>query len=159
MHSRIFQVSENPVPVDERISEDRYYDGFVGSHADYVVTVEYQSDDYRDDLRWIREANNGIKVDIPNGTITVTSKKEYFDKKHDTFKELASELADITLEDFTSGRQRFKMHDLTSAYDNKYGFYIDDYDEYAGLTTLDDWVRSVEENKVYYVGSIFDYHF
>jgi hypothetical protein len=157
MHSRIYQVSEKPV--EKFIEEYRYEDSFVGSIADYVSPVESESEDYINDLKWLQSATQGLKVNIKKGTITITSKEDYFETKHEKFKELLEKLRDITLADFASNKNHFDFADLRDSYDNKYKFYIDDNDEYCGLTTLDNWVRNAEENKEYYIGSIFDYHF
>ena len=157
MHSRIYQISKEPI--QNFISEDRYYEGFVGSHADYVSEVEYKSDDYLNDLKWLQNATEGLEVNIKEGTITITSKKEYFAKKHEDFQKLIEELSDVTLEEFSSGKLEFKISDLKCAYDDKYSFYADDNDEYTGLTTLDNWVRNAEEGEVYYIGTIIEYHF
>ena len=158
MHSRIYQVSEKPIT--DFISEYRYEDWFVGNHADYVSPVEYQSEDYMSDLKWLRDVTEGIKVDLKKGTITVTSKKEYFEKKHDSFKNILEELSNTTLEDFSNGNYSLssKMYELKSAYEDESSFYIDDNDEYIGITPLDNWVRNVEEGKEYYIGTITDYH-
>jgi hypothetical protein len=155
MHSRIFQVSSEPITEENLIEEYRYDEW---EHADYVVK-QTSSTDIKSDLEWLQTANSGIKVNVEEKTITITSKEEYFTKSHDKFKELAEELSTISLEDFISGKANIKFHDLKCAYEDKYGFYIDDNDEYCGLTNLDDWVRNAEENKTYYVGNIFDYHF
>lgn len=154
MHSRVYQVSEKPIT--EFIDESRYYDW---DHADYVAQIETNSQDYVSDLEWLRTATKGIKVDIKKKTITITSKKEYFEEQHEKFKELLEKFQDITLEEFVGIDRHFDFTDLQCAYEDKYAFYIDDNDEYGGLTNMDNWVRHAEENKEYYVGSIFDYHF
>ena len=158
MHSRIFQVSENPITENFKHEYD-YEEGFVGRIADYVSEVTYKSEDYINDLKWLQNVAKGVKVNIKEGTITVTSKKEYFDEKHDNFKELLQKLQDITLEEFIEDKSFLDMYELKKNYDNEYGFYIDDNNEYCGLTTIDNWMRSAEEGKTYYVGSIMDYHF
>ena len=157
MHSRIYQVSNEPIK--DFISEDRYYEGFVGNYADYVSEVEHKSDDYLNDLKWIQNATNGLEVNIKEGTITVTSKKQYFNEKHDKFQELLEKLQNITLEEFSSRTRYFDILDLKSAFDDEYSFYVDDNDEFCGITTLDNWVRNAEEGKTYYIGTIIDYHF
>ena len=157
MHSRIYQISEKPIT--EFTDEFRYEEGFVGRHADYVDEVEHGSEDYMADLKWLQNATEGLEVNLKEKTITITSKKEYFSKKHDTFKELLEKLQNITLEEFSSVNTYFDIFNLTSAYEDEYSFYIDDNDEFCGITTLDNWVRNAEEGKKYYVGSIFDYHF
>lgn len=155
MHSRIFQVSSEPITEENLIEEHKYEEW---EHADYV-NKQVSSTDIESDLEWLQTATKGIKVNVEEKTITITSKKEYFTEKHDKFKELAEELSTITLEDFINGKADMELYDLKCAYEDKYDFYIDDNYEYCGLTNLDNWVRNAEENKTYYVGNIFDYHF
>ena len=158
MHSRIFQVSEEPISKDNLINKDKYNENFVGSIADYVSEVEYESEQI-EDLKWLSKATEGIKVDIEKGTITIISKRMYFDEKHDKFKSILEKLQDITLEEFITTDNSFDMYELKKAYENEYGFYIDDNNEHFGLIPLDNWVRNAEENKVYYLGTIIDYHY
>ena len=76
MHSRIFQISKKPV--EDRISEDRYYDGFVGRIADYVD--ELDTDGQLESIRWLAETP-GIRVNNigdATATITIVDKKAYF---------------------------------------------------------------------------------
>jgi hypothetical protein len=160
MHSRIFQVSSKPITEDNLIKEYRYEDDFVGRVAGYV-SLEYSEVDIKSDLEWLNNTE-GLHVDTDKKTLTITSKREYFDEKHDTFIELAEKLSNITLEEFINGEWDKGYGDFTNlkdSYEDTYGFYIDDNDENIGLTTLDNWVRNAEENKAYYIGNIFDYHF
>jgi pullulanase/glycogen debranching enzyme len=153
MHSRIYQISTEPIK--DFITEDRYDEW---GHADYTVEVQYESDDYMTDLKWLQNATEGLSINLKEKTITITSKEEYFTRKFDKFKELLEELQDINLKEFTESAKTLKVFDLVDSYEDKYAFYIDD-DEYCGLTNLDNWVRNAEENKTYYIGSIFDYHY
>lgn len=158
MHSRIFQVSSEPIQEDDMIQEYRYEDSFVPSTADYV-TKQTQSAEIKADLEWLAQACKGIQVDADKRTLIVTSKVEYFEQKHEQFKELAEKLSSISLEDFISTKADFDFYDLKSAYEDKHSFYMDDNDEYCGLAPMDNWIRYAEENKVYYIGSVFDYHY
>ena len=155
MHSRIFQISSEPI--EDFITEERYYDGFVGQYADYVATIESETD-LLEDLKWLG-SREGISVDLDKKTVTITSKRDYFDKKFDEFKNLIEELKDTTTEEFINGTHDLKLYQLQSAYENEHGFYIDDNDDYMGLSNIDYWVRNTEENKPYYIGAVFDYHF
>ena len=155
MHSRVFQVSKSPIKEENLITESRYYEWH---HPDYVCQVENDKNIIAD-LEGFQTATKGIKVDTEARTITVTSKKEYFEEKLEKFRALAEELSTITQDEFMSSKSSYKFSDLEDLYNNKYSFYIDDNDEYCGLTTLDSWVRYSEENKTYYIGSIFDYHY
>ena len=78
MHSRIFQISKKPI--EDRISEDRYYSGFVGQVADYVT--EQDADDQLNSISWLAETP-GIEVKNIDGvsTITAVDKKAYFAAK------------------------------------------------------------------------------
>lgn len=158
MHSRIYQVSSSPVKEEDKIREYRYEDDHLNGVADYIVEQTSETD-IKSDISWLSSVNKGIKVDVESRTITITSKKEYFESKHEKFQELAGKLSGITLEEFIDGKSYFDFYELKSMYEDKHGFYIDDNDEYIGLTSMDNWVRNAEENKEYHIGSVFDYHF
>ena len=156
MHSRIYQVSFEPV--EEFINEFRYHSNFVPSVADYVVKQETE-EQIREDLEWLAQATKGIEVDVENKTIKIVSKEEYFKGMHEKFVKLAEELSTITLEEFVNDKSYFKFYDLKSAYEDRHSFYIDDNDENIGYAPIDTWIRHTEDGEVYYIGSIFDYHF
>lgn len=155
MHSRIFQISKECNT--DSISESRYEDYFVPSIADYVVQVA----DVEDDYAWLSQFAKGIKVETKDGvtTLTIVSKEEYFEKSFDNFQELIKKFSDYSLDEFISEKSFYDMYDLKREYDNKYGFYVDDNDEYFGIATFDYFMRSVNDGDVYYLSSVFDYHF
>lgn len=97
MHSKIFQISQKPI--EDRISEDRYYYGFVGKVADYVS--ELDTDDQLNSISWLAETP-GIRVNNIDGmaTITVVDKKAYFTTKLTEFKNALKRLEKISLDDF-----------------------------------------------------------
>ena len=153
MHSRIFQVSENPITEENLISEYRYDDYFVGQNGvDYVV----ESDSRQDDIEWLKH-NKGLE--ITENTIKVVSKKEYFEKSFEEFQELLEKFKNYSMEDFIDPKNWLDFYHFKDAYDDQSGFQIDDNDEYFGITSLDNFVRNVEEGKTYYIGKTFDYHF
>ena len=153
MHSRIFQVSENPITEENSISEYRYDEYLIGQNGiDYVV----ESKSRKDDIEWLKN-NKGLE--ITEDTIKVVSKKEYFEKSFEEFQEYIEKLSNYTAEDFMNPQNWLDFYRLKEAYDDQNGFKIDDNDEYFGITSLDNFVRNVEEGKVYYIGKTFDYHF
>lgn len=153
MHSRIFQVSENPITEENYINEYRYDEYLVGQDGiDYVV----ESDSRTEDIEWLKH-NKGLE--ITEDTIKVVSKKDYFEKSFEKFQELIEKFSNYTTEDFINPQNWLDFYHLKDAYDDQYGFKIDDNDEYFGITSLDNWVRNVEEGKTYYIGKTFDYHF
>lgn len=158
MHSRIYQLSETPVNQNELTHEQDYEQYFVGSHADYVAEIGYKGEGYAQDLKWLQNVTKGIQVNVEEGTITVTDKKEYFQEKHETFQNYLEKLNNTTLDDFVKsyGTTRLDLYELQCAFEDKHTFYVDINGE---TKPLDSFVRSAEENKVYYVGTIMDYHF
>ena len=151
MHSRIFQVSENPIT--DLIHESRYDEYLVGQDGiDYVVESESRTED----IKWLK---NHKGLEITENTIKVVSKKEYFEKSFEEFQEYVEKLSNYTTEDFINPQNWLDFYRLKEAYDDQLGFKIDDNDEYFGITSLDNWVRNVEEGKTYYIGKTFDYHF
>ena len=153
MHSRIFQVSKEPIT--ELIEEYRYEEYFVGNRADYVV----KSEDRIDDLKWLAQATKGLEVDIDNMTIKLVSKAEYFERKFEEFQQLISDFSIITLNEFSTTKNDLKFYSLKSAYEDEHEFYIDDNDEYMGVVPIDEWVRNTQEGEVFHIGNTFDYHF
>lgn len=158
MHSRIFQVSTEPISTDELSHEHDYENCFVGRIADYVAEIEYKSENYKQDLKWLQEATDGIEVDVEKGTMKVISKEEYFRSKHEAFQEFLQKLNNITLTEFIEqyGKVSLNLYNLQCAYNDKYSFYVDIDGE---TEPLDSFARGAEENKMYYIGTITDYHF
>ena len=151
MHSRIFQVSENPIT--DLIHESRYDEYLVGQDGiDYVVESESRAED----IEWLKHSKG---LEITENTIKVVSKKEYFEKSFEEFQEYIEKFSNYTTEDFINPQNWLDFYHLKYAYDDQNGFKIDDNDEYFGITSLDNWVRNIEEGKTYYIGKTFDYHF
>ena len=157
MHSRIFQIQREPIT--EPISEFRYDESFVGQNGiDYVVKLDSKAED----INWLTIANKGLQVSQnADGSyeIVIVSKEEYFEKSFNDFQTYIEKFSNYTMEDFIKANNNFDFFYLKDAYNNEHGFYVDDNDEWAGIQTMDEWVRNAEENKTYYIGEVFDYHF
>ena len=158
MHSRIYQLSEKPITKDKLKQEYEYEDIFVGSIADYVAEIPFKSNEYLEDLKWLSTLK-GIEVNAGAGTLIIKSKKEYFTEKYNGFKELLAKLSNVTLDEFITTNSWSDMYELNATYEDKHSFYADDNDEYYEPVPFDNWIRTAEENKIYYIGSIIDYHF
>ena len=156
MHSRIFQVSTEPIDKADYIKESDYYDHwFTKSIADYV-----DDDCYRDeDLKWLEDCyeNEGIKFGVDsNGEYLIIENKEvYFANSFKRFRKLLDKIKDVTLQDFVEGIH--EIYSLKSAYEDKFGFYME-LDGW-GLITMDSFVRGCPENVKYYIGKSIDYHY
>ena len=158
MHSRIFQISKRPI--EDRISEDRYYYGFVGKVADEVTAQD--ADDQLNSISWLAETP-GIEVKNIDGvsTITAVDKKAYFAAKLMEFQNALKRLEKISLDDFIahSGALETGIWMASEAYEDTGGFYVDDNDEQFGIITFDKFMRKADEGSVWYIGAVTDYHF
>jgi len=161
MHSRIFQISTEPIEKEDYIEESTFYDTtFVGEVADYVN----ENTDRNDDIEWLKCCYENVEgIIIDNGTITITDKKKYFEKKFEKFKEQLNKLeTETTLEAFAKADRTYYDFSYTlwelkcAAEGDKFGFYV--YDTQDGLYRFDDFVRYYDENVPYYIGATIDYH-
>lgn len=131
--------------------------GFLKSIADYI-----SDDTFRDDDIALLSNRNGISIGVDesgNDYLIVYDKIQYFQSKYHNFYALLSELSRCSIEEFASTKVERDMQYLQDAYNNQYGFYIDDCGEYCGLQTLDEFVRRCDRMRKYYIGVTFDYHF
>lgn len=159
MHSRIFQITKERMPENEWISADDYYDHwFTREIADYVD----DDVDRESDIEWLLNCYDGV-FERNGNQIKVVNKIKYFEKKYDEFIRLLNELKYMPIEAFAGNETEkcqtsYKMYSLESAYNEKFGFYVDDCGEWAGLDTFDSFMRTTENGNVYYVGGVVDYH-
>lgn len=154
MHSKIIQISREPIKKDNYIDESRYYDHwFVGSIADYVSDLD-------DNCRTALCKNlscDAFELDPVANTLSIISKDAYFKPKYDAFKAKLQEISQWEYEDYRE--PHYEVSWLADLYDDKFGFYIDDNGEFAGLETLDAFMRRAEDGDIYYIGALLDYHF
>lgn len=154
MHSRIFQLSLDVIPLDDYIKEEDFYeDPFLGSVADYV-----SDDTNRDeDIKWLKSMLEPLgaifKKESHRDVVIFPAdfKRQYYNARFLEFKKLAQEM---TLDEFCGWQKPAKLSELIS---DKYGFYI--YVNYP--EPIDDFVRTLsgEKEEKYYIGGTIDYHF
>jgi hypothetical protein len=152
MHSRIFQISFDPIEKKEYIVESNYWDHwFVREIADYVNG----NTDRDDDIKWLEDCCDGFVFgkDDDGEYFIVENKEEYFKEKFERFMQTLDKIKNYTLKDFTNGF--FEMWTLKDAYEDKFGFYVDADGE---LMNLDDFVRGCAKGEKYYIGGTIDYH-
>jgi len=134
MHSRIIQLSYQPITENEYITEELFYDWFVGTIADYVsptVDREADIDWFTRYLSYFGAERKGNAIYFPDNF-----KENYFKKRLEKLKDRVS-------------------NGLVQLINDKYGFYV--YLDY--LMPLDDFVRKLKGNETFYFGNIIDYHF
>ncbi len=158
MHSRIFQISKQPIDKTDYIEEDNYYDHwFTNQIADYV-----NGDTNREsDIDWLKSCynNQGLSfgADDNGEYFVIEDKNKYFAPKFERFQKLLQELSAVTLDDFVSHKTSLQMYSLKEAYNDRYGFYVDSEDIF--LVSFDEFVRCSKVGVKYYIGATIDYHF
>ena len=152
MHSRIIELSEKPIEVDERIDESEYYDnGFLDTIGDYVD----EDTDRTADIEWFAGylKNKGVitEFDTEKIVFSTDAKEKFFRNKYETFKKLTSE---ITFEEFSE--DSLCLYNIRECINDKFGFYV----HYAGCYyTLDNFIRHiVKDGETWYIGGTLDYH-
>lgn len=158
MHSRIVELSNEPILVDERLSEDSIPEWFYHTVADYTNA----DTDRNQDIKWFLEHVGSI-VDVAENGLSFSfkpnAKQMYFRRSYHAFLEKARELTGISLDAF-SGETKcdigMAMYKLNSFYNDTFGFYIYYQDE---LKTLDDWIRETDLSGSFYFGGTLDYHY
>lgn len=157
MHSRIFQVTKEKQDKENWISESDYYDcWFVGEIADYV------SDDVdrEDSIKWLANATGGV-LSVEGDVVTIVGKEKYFESKFAEFNEQLNRLTKINVKQFAGDEASdvdIAVYRFKAAYDDRYGFYVDDGGEYGGLITFDEFMRHSKNGETYYIGGVVDYH-
>lgn len=162
MHSRIFQLSTQPISKADYISDSNYYDHwFTHQIADYVNDETNREHD----IEWLSDCykTKGVEFgkDESGEYLVVTSKGEYFKSKFDKFKEAINKVTACGLDEFINGLS--DLWYVNDAYEDKYGFYVDyssDADCYGSeLMTFDSFVRMCNAGTKCYIGASIDYHF
>lgn len=160
MHSRVFEISSEPIAPVNRLNEYELPDWFCSGIADYVDST--REEDRPEELSWFssRFAGN-CQVDGDMVIFKDNTKHDYFRFSYNKFREAAAVLAVCEYDTFCDSKPSsdFSMtiHKLKSSYEDHFGFYVYDRDN-EELITMDSWVRQRDLSKPYYVGSIIDYH-
>lgn len=154
MHSRIFQVSEEPISKSDWVDESYFYDGFVGRYADYTADV---SDNEREgSIQWLVDISNG-GFEREGDAITVVDKKKLFEKDFENYRGHLEEIqSKLSLDSFSDNSMEMDMFRLQSVYDDEGGMYVCDNDGY--YETLGHYVRRLHDGETFYIGAVIDYH-
>lgn len=159
MHSRIFQLSKEPIAKDDYITEHHYYDDwFTREIADYVD----DDTDRIEDIEWLKSCASGVEFDTDEHGeyLIIKNREQYFEKSFQMFRKYLEEInRQNTLKDFANGING--MWSLNAAHEDKFGFYVDftmDADRYSDLVTFDNFMRTSKDGEKYYIGATIDYH-
>jgi hypothetical protein len=160
MHSRIYQLSKEPVFECDYIGESDFWESLPYG-ADYVN----ENTNQKQDIEWlvgtyskfnltfgeeILENSSGEKETCYYLTFPENFKYNYFSER---FKELRTLINDFTLTDFCHS---IKTYQIKSLIEDRYGFRV--YDGWE--ISFDYFVRELPDQEIkYYIGKTIDYHF
>lgn len=160
MHSKIFQLSTEPISKEDYKTADDYVDTGFMQIADY--TDDMDDEDRESCIDWFSKyLVSG--AEIKNGVLEIKDKKKLLEGQFQTFRKTAGLLQYVSLDDFcepefSKGTEDlgYLMYTLDAAYSDKYGYYVD-IDDYP--VPLSDFLRRAHNGDRYYIGAVIDYHF
>lgn len=152
MHSRIFQLSKEPIQRDDYIDSCWFDDHwFTNEIADYVAGC-----DRSNAIMWLTNWIKGCKIEEDgNGFyLVIKNKDEYFASAYEDFKKHLNNVKNCTLAEFAKGTFYYDLWALKESHNNRFGFYV--YSD--ALMPFDDFIRTAEMDCKYYIGNALDYH-
>lgn len=158
MHSKIFQVSSSPITPENYFSEERYYDGFVGSIADYTANIPKNA--RKQCIKYLSERlSNAVVYDSASDKFTVIDLDSYFKWRYEGFTHYRELLQDINYESFVHNAWDADsiVRYISDTISDKYGYYVDS--DCDGLNTIDCFLRTLKNGDCFYIGAVIDYHF
>ena len=160
MHSRIFELSDKPVPADERFSFEDVPEWFFATVADYADDI-LSAADRSEEIAWLVSTFHALcERDGDKLTLSPDTRKKFFRSRYSEFLEIAPRLAAYSYEAFCgetgSVAIETDLFRLKDAYDDQCGFYVYNR-ETCELHTLHFWLRRADLSKPYYVGGVIDY--
>lgn len=160
MHSRIFEISTDPIPQEEHMTENDFdYD-----HWFFHDVADYVTDDANRDssVEWLFDS-----LTIGDGLITVDGdsfilhegyQAAYWGNRHQAFVQLAETLQGIAFEEFAQSGVSVLLYQAEQLHEQKFGLYVVARESGDELTTLDEFIRYAKAETRYYIGGTIDYH-
>jgi len=154
MHSKIIQLSMQPLAKDEWVEESNFYEGFVGHIADYVN--EDLTDDQRNDvIEWFKMSiQNKCPDHVTLHKDSITFEEGFFEQYR---KKFVATLKDFVEEIDENDFDDFQRHKLLTMIDDQFGWYV--YLEGWGYETLDSFLSRNFDKRTFFFGAVIDYHF
>lgn len=159
MHSTVYELSTHPIPAEEQLSPGYLPDWFFDTIANYATGMS--GTERADSIATLAE-HFGTLCDRNGDQIRFSPllKQHYFKERHKYFMEAAKALTQTEYNVFAGITPATAFHlalnSITESYTDKYSFYI--YEE-GELSPLDNWLRSADISKPFYVGGTINYHY
>ena len=159
MHSTVYELADHPIAAEKFISPGYLPHWVFTSVADYAT--EMSGAERADSIATLPE-HFGSLCDRSGDQISFSPqlKQTYFKESHRYFKEAAKALSKTDYDVFAGITPTTAFHlalnSITESYTDKYSFYI--YED-GELSPLDNWLRSADISKPFYVGGTINYHY
>lgn len=161
MHSRIFQISTEPILPDEYMSDSYFdYDHWFFHHiADSVADDE----DREYSIRWLFETlavgNGLLSIDGDSFLLHEGYHASYWDGRYSAFIRKAEALCALTASEFAQGGASMLLYQVGQLHEETSGFYaVARIGDYENLVTMDEFIRHAKVDTRYYIGGTVDYH-
>lgn len=159
MHSTVYELSDHPIAAEKFITSGYLPDWFFSSIADYAT--EMSGTERADSIATLAEHFGSLCTRRGNQiSFSPQLKQTYFKESHRYFKEAAKALSKTDYDVFAGITPTTAFHlalnSITESYTDKYSFYI--YED-GKLSPLDNWLRSADISKPFYVGGTINYHY
>ena len=160
MHDAIYEITTSPVSPEDYREQSHFYDHwFVGSIADYVNSDIDRASYLSSFSEWFEGIGCAVFLNgVDSFEILPDGREKYFKAKRTAFVEAVEALDRSTPTDFYTGSGGIeeKVRRLNDAYAEKFGTYVSS-EEFETIP-FDEFMRSAEVGKPYYIGGVIDYH-
>jgi hypothetical protein len=159
-HEKIYQITPEPLPVEEFITENDFIDHpFIGSISDGVSSRNIDlENEIRYFRKWLENMQKVVVFDTDNSfCILPGGKEKYFKNAFSKFSEAVKKAVNINLEKFSGDSVcPAIIQNISNSFCEKFGSYVSS-DEFDTIP-FDEFIRYAEINKRYYINGILDYH-
>lgn len=159
MHNTVYEISEKPI-VKRSSTLARLPEWFFQTVADSAVDMEAK--ERMDSMESLERRFGGLCSRKDDRlTFAPDFKRAYFREGFRFFHAAAAALAETEYDVFAgvapSAAFELALQGVSESYADRFGAYVYDPDS-EELSTLDNWLRSVDETKPYYLGGTVSYH-
>lgn len=157
MHSKIFQIGLMPIKEDEFVSPSGFYENS-SDFADYIGE-EFCGKDRLESIEYLAESLSELLDYKGDGILVYKGMGTFLTEWVNAIQDKAdSLLTDNILQDVNLYRIKH-LTDRTHK-DLNYRFYLDEWNGWAGpASDLIEFLNTLKEGTLLYVGAVIDYHF
>jgi len=157
MHSRIYQISTEPISAEDFLTESNL-DGhwFTKEIAD-CVDDEVNLTEEIDGFKTLLERHQMAAFhDEASFTFNPKGRMAYFKSAHKSFITAAQTAASLTLEQFSANEGSQLLDALSRSYCDRDGWYV--FSEQYDVIPFDEFLHYAVIGQRYYIGGVLDYH-